>query len=107
MSYDATIRRGDTLPGLSAILTNADGSAPDLTDTEVTLVLRGATVEAPETVLAATVTDPATAAVALEWTRANTPSAPGVYFARWALAYPTGQSESFPSEGNGFTLQVI
>lgn len=105
--YDSTIRRGDTLPGLTATLTNADGSAPDLTDTDVTLVLRGATVEAAETVLDAEVTDPTTGTVALTWTQANTPSVPGVYFAHWALAYPTGQSESFPSEGNGFTLQVL
>lgn len=100
-----TIRRGTDSPSISATLTDVDNKAVDLSQSSVFLVLRGADVDVEQVAYRAEVgKDPKVGRVFYSWT--EMPTVPGNYFGYW-LVDVGGRMTTYPSEGNGFIVEVI
>lgn len=104
MSYDVTIKRGDTRNCIKAVLKDAAGAPVDLTDCEVkfhmaplgrqAIVSRGAHIE-----------DAAAGEVWVVWAPGETDAA-GVYRAEFEVLYDDGKRETFPNDGY-INIQIL
>lgn len=99
---DWTLTAGDTAIALSDQLSYEDGTAADLTGATVTFVLRGHASTTPFRLTGTVVIDSATTgAVHYEPSAQDTATTgPGLFAAKWAVAFADGRSMSFPTEGN-------
>lgn len=98
MSYDITIKRGDTRNCIKAVLKDATGNSVDLTgcsDVNFYMVpLCGTTVIKR----AAHIEDAAAGEVWFVWNTGDTDVA-GVYRAEFEVVYMDGRKETFPNNG--------
>lgn len=94
-----TIKRGSTLPALTAALVDASGNAINLTTaTTVTMVMRLQSGSAPKISKTATITNAATGAVSYSWTTQDTDTA-GRYDVEWVVNWNSGDVQRFPIQG--------
>lgn len=96
MSYDVTLKRGDTRNCIKAILKTAAGAPVNLTGCNVTFrmgALCGAT-----TISRAVHIESAAGEVWVVWLSGETDRA-GVYRAEFYVTYPDGRKETFPNTG--------
>ena len=95
MSYDITLKRGDTRHAIKAILKDNDGDPVDLTGCEIKFIMaplgRRATV-CREPYIA----DAGHGEVWVVWVPGET-GISGVYQAELEVVYPDGKVETFPS----------
>ena len=105
LGSDFRLRQGDTLPPITGLLQNPDGSACDLTDSTVTLNLfRMATstvAQLPATFMA----DLAEGLVQHDWQPGETDIS-GAYFYWWEVTWPD-HVESFPNYHRGLKLSIV
>lgn len=97
MSYDITLKRGDTRHAIKAILKDNDGDPVNLTGCEVKFIMaplgRGATVcREPH------IEDAEHGEVWVVWVPGET-AISGVYRAEFEVVYLDGKVETFPSDG--------
>lgn len=94
-----TIKRGSTLPALTASLVDASNTAVNLTTaTSVTMVMRSQAGIAPKVSKTATITNAATGAVSYSWTSQDTDTA-GRYDVEWIVNWASGDVQRFPIQG--------
>ena len=97
MSYDVTIKRGDTRHALKAILKNAQGSPVDLTGCTVTFRMASLW----QSVLVdreVDIHDAIAGEVWVVWSPGET-DVSGVYRAEFQVVYGDGRRETFPNNG--------
>lgn len=104
MSYDITIKRGDTRNCIKAVLKDATGNSVDLTGCDVNFYmvpLCGTTVIKR----AAHIEDAAAGEVWVVWAPGETNTS-GIYQAEFKVVYPDGRVETFPSDGY-ISIQIM
>ena len=104
MSYDITIKRGDTRNSIKAVLKDASGDLIDLTNCAVNFHMaplnQAATISR-----AAHIEDAAAGEVWVIWEDGETDAA-GVYQAEFEVVYYDGQRETFPNIGY-ISIQIL
>lgn len=104
MSYDVTIKRGDTRHAIRAILKDSSGSPVDLTDCSVSFHMaplgRSATVSR-----AVDIHDTAGGEVWVVFAPGETDIS-GVYRAEFQVTYGDGRKETFPNDGY-LSIQIL
>lgn len=112
MAVDFTIKQGDTLPALTATLTDSRGLSPFVED-DGTTPLTGYSVRChivharTGSVLVdedADVDDEEDGDVSYQWQAGDTATA-GTYHAEWSVLYASGDTLTFPN--NGFNVILI
>ena len=104
MSYDITIKRGDTRHAIKAVLKDSAGTPVDLTECEVSFHM--APLGRPAIISrAAHVEDAAAGEVWLVWAPGETDIA-GVYRAEFEVVYQDGRRETFPGDGY-ISIQIL
>lgn len=97
MSYDVTIKRGDTRHAIKAILKDASGAPVDLSGCSVDFHM--APLGRPAVINRAVhIQDAAKGEVWVVWSPRETDIS-GVYRAEFKVVYPDGRKETFPSTG--------
>jgi hypothetical protein len=96
---DFTIKRGDRLPALSAVMTDAAGAAIDLTGATVRFRLadtpgRTPLVDQPAVIVAAP-----SGQVRYDWAAADTARPPGRYYAEFVATF-AGGTRTYPRRGH-------
>lgn len=92
-----TIKRGDTLPKISAVLSDKDGPV-DLTGASVRLIVP------PIVDASATIVDADAGSVEYQWQAGDTETR-GVYKAEFQVTFPSGDILTFPNDGF-ITVQI-
>lgn len=104
MSYDVTLKRGDTRHALKAILKDSSGSPVDLTDCSVSFRMapfgRSAVVNRE-----VDIHDTAGGEVWVVWSPGETDIS-GVYRAEFRVTYGDGRRETFPNNGY-INIQIL
>ncbi len=104
MSYDVTLKRGDTRHALKAILKDSSGSPVDLTGCTVTFCM--APLGQPAVVSRAVdIHDTAGGEVWVVFAPGET-DVSGVYRAEFQVTYGDGRKETFPS-GGYISIQIL
>lgn len=99
MAADITWKQGDTRPLFTYPLTNADGTAVNLTGATVKLVMRDHQQDDPIKLTGVvTVTGAATGGVQYAPTAADT-ATPGLYMGNWVVTFADGSTQTFPTSG--------
>lgn len=99
MPADFEIGQGDTAPILQEQLKLANGKLPNLTGSEVSLVMRNsASAEPVKLTGTLTVINAVEAKVSYHFSQADT-EAIGQYLASWNVVFPTGDKMRFPTSG--------
>jgi hypothetical protein len=104
MSYDITIKRGDTRNCIKAVLKDATGNSVDLTGCDVNFYmvpLCGTTVIKR----AAHIEDATAGEVWVVWAPGETNTS-GIYQAEFKVVYLDGKVETFPSDGY-ISIQIM
>jgi hypothetical protein len=104
MSYDVTIKRGDTRNCIKAVLKDARGAPVDLTDCSVDFHMaplnRSAIISR-----AAHIQDAAAGEVWVVWVPGETDTA-GIYRAEFEVIYEDGRRETFPN-ANYISIRIL
>jgi hypothetical protein len=104
MSYDATIKSGDTRHALKAILKDISGNPVDLTDCRVEF--RMAVPGQPAVIdRVAHVQDVTAGEVWVVWAPGETDKS-GIYRAEFQVTYSDGRKETFPNNGY-LSIQIL
>lgn len=104
MSYDVTLKRGDTRHAIRAILKDGSGSPVDLTGCTVTFHM--APLGRPPTISRAVdIHDTAGGEVWVVWSPGET-DVTGVYRAEFQVVYGDGRRETFPNDGY-ISIQIL
>ena len=97
MSYDITLKRGDTRHAIKAVLKDSDGAPVDLTGCTVKFLMaplgRPAVIDRE-----VHVQDAEAGEVWVVWVPGDTDIS-GVYRAEFKVTYPDGRRETFPNSG--------
>ena len=97
MSYDITLKRGDTRHAIKAILKDNDGDPVDLTGCEVKFIMaplgRPAAIDRE-----VHVQDAGAGEVWVVWVPGDTDIS-GIYRAEFKVTYLDGRKETFPNDG--------
>lgn len=105
MSYDVTLKRGDTRHALKATLKDSSGSPVDLTGCTVTFCMaplgRSATVSR-----AVDIHDTAGGEVWVVFAPGETDIPGGYYRAEFRVTYGDGRRETFPNDGY-INIQIL
>jgi len=97
MSYDLTIKRGDTRHAIKAILKGKDGDPVDLTGCEVKFIM--ALLGRPPVICRQPhIADAEHGEVWVVWAPGET-GVSGVYRAEFKVTYLDGRKETFPNDG--------
>lgn len=97
MAIDFYIKRGDTGPSITAVLSDPSG-AVDLTGASVKFKLRLADTGALVVNADATIVTPVQGSVAYGWESGDTAVA-GEYLAEWEVTFQNGEIITFPNDG--------
>lgn len=104
MSYDVTIKRGDTRSCIKAVLKDYSGAPVDLTGCSVDFHM--APLNRPATISrAAHIENAAEGEVWVIWAPGETDTA-GVYRAEFEVMYNDGRLETFPNDGY-ISIQIL
>ncbi|MGS0745553.1 BppU family phage baseplate upper protein [Syntrophomonas erecta subsp. sporosyntropha] len=104
MSYDITIKRGDTRHAIKAVLKDASGAPVDLTGCSVNFHM--APLNRPAVISrAAHIQDAVTGGVWFVWASGETDTA-GIYRAEFEVVYRDGRRETFPNDGY-ISIQIL
>jgi len=104
MSYDITIKRGDTRNAIKAILKDSSGNPVNLENCHVKFHM--APLNRPAVISrAAHVEDAAAGEVWFVWAPGETDTA-GVYRAEFEVVYKDGRRETFPNNGY-ISIQIL
>ena len=96
---DFLIKKGDTVPVLTATITNADGTSANLAGASVRFVMRSMVAVTPAVNAAATITN-ATAPATVSYTFTATDTAvAGVYMGEWHITLAGGGLMTWPLDG--------
>ncbi|HJW80808.1 MAG TPA: hypothetical protein VJ396_01080 [Acidiferrobacterales bacterium] len=99
---DFTIRKGNRLPGIEAVLYDGNGVV-DLTDAvSVELRVRPEKGETATVVYTAEITGLTTGRVRYLW-GVGTTDTPGIYNAAWRVTWPSSKTSDYPNKG---TLKI-
>lgn len=90
------LKRGDTLPTVSATLSNYDGTAINLTDSTVRLVYRAADGSGTATRVTATIESAEDGEVSYAWQTGDTATA-GNYVCEWEITFSGGSILTVPN----------
>ena len=105
MSYDVTLKRGDTRHAIRAILKDSSGSPVDLTDCSVSFRMaplgRSAVVNRE-----VDIHDTAGGEVWVVWSPGETDISGGYYRAEFRVTYGDGRKETFPNDGY-ISIQIL
>jgi hypothetical protein len=102
---DATIKRTDLLPELTAILKDADGNVVDLTGaTSAEFHMTPVGSSTPKVDATATIVDPPAGEVKYTWAGTDTDTA-GDFYAEFEITF-TGKTETFPNDGH-LLLRIV
>lgn len=98
MAVDFYIKRGDTYPPIQATLSDASGSAINLTGASVLFKMRLRDTGAIIVSAAATIVTAASGIVSYAWDAADTAVA-GEYLAEWEVTLSSGRIVTCPNDG--------
>jgi hypothetical protein len=98
LSFDLTIRQGDTTPAFTQTITDQNGNAVNLTSATVTFVMRQLSSSTPTVNAAMVITDATAGQVQYNWSTVDT-ATPGVYMAEIHCVLSGGGSYTYPNEG--------
>ena len=98
MSFDLTIRQGDSTPAFTANVTDADGNTVNLTGGSATFIMRALSSSTPTVNAAMTILSPTTGAVQYNWSSTDT-ATPGVYMAEIHCVLSGGATYTYPNVG--------
>lgn len=104
MSYDVTIKRGDTRNCIKAVLKDATGSPVNLTGCEVKFLMAPLGRQA-NCSRAAHIQDALNGEVWVVWAPGETDIS-GVYRAEFEVLYDDGKRETFPNDGY-INIQIL
>ena len=94
-----TIKKGSTLPALTASLVDANNVAVNLTTaTTVTMIMRSQSGSQPKISKVASVVSAAAGTVSYSWTAQDTDTA-GRYDVEWLVSWASGDLQRFPIQG--------
>lgn len=98
MSADLTIGQGLTSPVLTQTITDAGGSALNLTGGSVQFVMRRLSAASPTVNAACALADAPAGQVSYNWSTADT-ATPGLYMGQFLCTLSSGATYAFPNEG--------
>ena len=104
MSYDVTIKRGDTRNCIKAVLKDSAGEPVNLAGCEVKFLM-APLGQAAVINRAAHIQDAAAGEVWVVWVPGDTDKS-GVYQAEFKVTYGDGRKETFPSDGY-ISIQIM